>query len=50
MSGQKGQLVGYERVSSVDQNLAWQLEALAGADRIFEEKASAKDRERPVLG
>lgn len=49
MGGQKGQLVGYARVSSVDQNLARQLEALAGADRIFEEQASAKDRKRPVL-
>lgn len=49
MSGQKGQVVGYARVSTADQNLARQLEALTGADRIFEEKASAKDRERPVL-
>ncbi|WP_404464700.1 recombinase family protein [Micrococcus antarcticus] len=49
MSGQKGQLVGYARVSSADQSLARQLEALAGADRVFEEKASAKDRARPVL-
>lgn len=49
MSRQKGQLVGYARVSTADQNLARQLEALADADRVFEEKASAKDPERPVL-
>lgn len=49
VGGQKGQLVGYARVSTADQNLARQLEALADADRVFEEKASAKDRERPVL-
>ncbi|MCV7694247.1 recombinase family protein [Micrococcus luteus] len=36
-------------MSSADQSLARQLEALAGADLIFEEKASAKDRARPVL-
>lgn len=49
MTGQKGQLVGYARVSSADQSLSRQLAALAGTDRVFEEKASAKDRARPVL-
>lgn len=49
MSGQKGQIVGYARVSSADQSPGRLLEALARADRIFEETASAKDRARPVL-
>lgn len=49
MIEQKGQVVGYARVSTADQNLDRQREALGDADRVFEEKASAKDRERPVL-
>lgn len=47
MSDKKGQVVGYARVSSRDQNLDRQLEALDGVDRLFTEKASgksAKDR------
>jgi DNA invertase Pin-like site-specific DNA recombinase len=44
----KGQRIGYVRVSSVDQNTARQLEGI-GLDRVFEEKASAKDAKRPVL-
>lgn len=44
----KGQRVGYVRVSSTDQNLARQLEGIE-VDRTFEEKASAKDAQRPVL-
>lgn len=44
-------IVAYARVSTVDQNPEMQLDALekAGAQRIFVEKASGTDRERPVL-
>ncbi|MGO1824784.1 MAG: recombinase family protein [Brevibacterium aurantiacum] len=38
-----GQVVGYARVSSADQNLARQLEALGEVDRLFTEKVSGKD-------
>jgi len=43
-----GQKVGYIRVSTLTQNLERQLDGIA-LDRAFEEKASGKDRERPVL-
>lgn len=48
---EKGKTVAYIRVSSVSQNLARQKEALKGydIDKVFEEKASAKDTNRPVL-
>lgn len=44
-------LVGYARVSTQDQKPALQLDALrsAGCDKIFEEKASGAQRERPEL-
>lgn len=44
-----GQRVAYVRVSTVEQNEARQLEALASynIDRTFTEKVSAKDTERP---
>jgi len=44
-------LVGYARVSTVDQGTALQVDALtrAGCDRIFEEKASGAQRDRPEL-
>jgi DNA invertase Pin-like site-specific DNA recombinase len=45
MSG-KGQRIGYIRVSSVDQNADRQLEHLH-ADKVFTDKASGKDTERP---
>lgn len=47
----KGHIIGYARVSSVDQDTARQLAALNefGFDRLFEEKASGKDTKRPVL-
>lgn len=46
-----GQVVGYARVSSVDQDTARQLEALneLGIHRLFEDKASGKDMNRPSL-
>ena len=44
-------LVGYARVSTRDQNPALQLEALrsAGCDKVFTEKASGAQRDRPEL-
>src|SRR3954468_13141972 len=44
-------LVGYARVSTQEQDLALQLDALrsAGCDKVFEEKASGAQRERPAL-
>lgn len=44
-----GHIVGYARVSSADQNLARQIEALGDVAAIYEEKASAGDMNRPVL-
>lgn len=43
-----GQRVGYIRVSSVDQNAERQLEQVQ-LDRVFTDKASGKDTERPAL-
>lgn len=44
-------LVGYSRVSTQDQNPALQLDALtaAGCERVFTEKASGAQRDRPEL-
>jgi len=44
----KGQKIGYIRVSSYDQNLERQLEN-EDLDRVFSDKASGKDVERPQL-
>lgn len=41
-------IVGYMRVSSVDQNLDRQLDGV-DLDRVYEEKISGKDRDRPQL-
>lgn len=45
---QVGQQVGYIRVSSIDQNTIRQLDGL-NLDKIFTEKMSGKDTQRPVL-
>jgi len=47
-SNGKGQVVGYVRVSSVDQNERRQLEGLT-VDRKFVDRASGKDVQRPQL-
>lgn len=47
MSG-KGQRIGYVRVSSFDQNPGRQLEHMV-VDRVFSDKASGKDTDRPQL-
>jgi DNA invertase Pin-like site-specific DNA recombinase len=44
----KGQRIGYVRVSTYDQNADRQLEHL-DADRVFTDKASGKDTDRPEL-
>lgn len=44
-----GETVGYIRVSTADQNPARQLEALAGCDRTFIDRASGKNADRPEL-
>lgn len=47
----KTQTVAYVRVSSADQNLARQLEAVGDVDRVFEEKISGASRaDRVALG
>lgn len=43
-----GKTVGYVRVSTTDQNTARQLDGVV-LDKVFEEKASAKSTDRPVL-
>jgi Resolvase, N terminal domain len=47
----KGMLLGYARVSTIDQNLALQRDALAeaGCGRIFTEQLSGAVRDRPAL-
>lgn len=51
MSSGKGQLVGYVRVSTVEQNTARQDEQLKGfnLDEVFTDHASGKDVDRPQL-
>lgn len=49
MGGHKGQVVGYVRVSAVDQNEGRQIAALGEVDRLFSEKVSGKNLERSQL-
>ena len=51
MSNSKGQLVGYVRVSTIEQNTARQDEQLKGfnLDEVFTDHASGKDVDRPQL-
>ncbi len=44
-------IIGYARVSTDDQNLDAQIDALsdAGAEKIFEEKVTGKSKDRPEL-
>lgn len=44
----KGQLIGYVRVSTLDQNTERQLDGIA-LDKVFTDKASGKDTDRPQL-
>lgn len=44
-----GQTIAYLRVSSYGQNMDRQERITEGADKVFREKASAKDRNRPQL-
>lgn len=48
MTHTKGQIVGYIRVSTVDQNTERQLDGVA-VDKTFTDKASGKDTNRPQL-
>jgi DNA invertase Pin-like site-specific DNA recombinase len=48
MTTGNGQTVGYVRVSTLDQNTARQLEGVE-VDRLFTDKASGKDTNRPEL-
>lgn len=47
-SNAKGQMIGYVRVSSTDQNTARQLDGLT-LDRVFIDKLSGKNTDRPQL-
>ncbi|NSY33366.1 recombinase family protein [Pseudoalteromonas sp. JC28] len=51
MNDSQGLVFGYARVSTVDQNLDTQIEKLkqSGCQRIFSEKVSGKDTNRPEL-
>lgn len=44
----KGKIIGYKRVSSIDQNEARQLEG-SELDKVFVDKVSGKDNDRPQL-
>jgi DNA invertase Pin-like site-specific DNA recombinase len=44
----KGQIIGYRRVSSFEQNTLRQLDGIA-LDEIFEDKISGRSMERPAL-
>ena len=44
-----GKVIGYARVSTTDQNMARQLEALGKVDKLFTDQLSGKDTNRPGL-
>lgn len=44
-----GQIIGYVRVSSVGQNPERQIEALSGCERVFTDRLSGKNADRPAL-
>ena len=48
MNTGRGQQIGYVRVSTLDQNTGRQLDGMS-LDKVFEDKASAKDTNRPNL-
>jgi DNA invertase Pin-like site-specific DNA recombinase len=48
MNNNKGKVIGYKRVSSIDQNETRQLEGVE-LDKLFIDKASGKDNNRPQL-
>ena len=43
-----GERVGYQRVSTIDQNTSRQLDGVE-LDKVFTDKASGKDTDRPEL-
>lgn len=49
MSSHNGQVVGYVRVSTAEQNEARQLEAIGSVDRLFSDQTSGSSLERPQL-
>ena len=49
MTQQNGQVVGYVRVSSRDQNPARQVEALGVVDKLFQDQVTGSTRDRPGL-
>lgn len=49
MSGQRGQLVAYVRVSAADQNEARQVAAVGSVDKLYVDRASGKNVDRPKL-
>lgn len=49
MKQQKGQVIGYVRVSSRDQNLTRQVEALGVVDKLFQDQVTGSTRDRPGL-
>lgn len=48
LEGNRGRVLGYVRVSSLEQNTARQLDGM-DLDLMFEDRVSGKDRERPEL-
>lgn len=49
MKDTKGQVIAYLRVSTGEQNMERQYDLKIGADKVFEEHASAGSRQRPEL-